>query len=155
MESSTDVKAKSQMTTKDQESLLVKGGSALTPASNAVFHHFLLFGKTFKLSGFSDLFYLTISFISTGLTFGLMMWYFSTAACVPTSLTYPGNPAQESFTLQVFTPPMTMCVTFTPRRLIMMKIAIVHVMVMWTTAQFTLILSLLSLLCVRMLLLPL
>lgn len=104
MEMTDDVK-KIPAESKDKESLIQKADNTLTSVSNAVFHHFSLFGKTVNLHGYSALFYVTLSFIATVLTFSLMMWYFSTQACVPSTLTFPGNPAQESITKQVLTTP--------------------------------------------------
>lgn len=103
MEKSSDDEAKDDTgaQNKDKESLLSKVDSGTTSVSNAVFHHFLLFGKTLNLSGFSALFYLILSSVSLILTFALMMWYFSTKACVPSTMTFPGNAAQESITRQV------------------------------------------------------
>ena len=86
--------------------------SPLALISNALFHHYSPFGKTIVLPGWQAFAYLCIIFAVTGSTFGLLMWYFTTKACVPSSIALPGIQLQESISATVLnTPGYHTCLT--------------------------------------------
>jgi hypothetical protein len=77
----------------------------ISAITNMLFRHFTPVGKTMSLPPFSAAIYLTSLTLSVVLTFSLMMWYFSNGACVPTSIVFPGNPAQASITQDILDTP--------------------------------------------------